>query len=143
MGFVRSTVLLCLSLVSVYCYDDKEQLEIIQRISSYVGLAILICVIMYICGCISVVLYCAWKGRCGLDEEEEEEDIEARMGSAVDISPPNYNEIFKGKQPKFSSDSLPAYDAVVLENFSFPVNTRNSRSSVSSNHRRNSFVVEV
>ena len=141
MGFVISVVLFCLSLGAVYCYEDTEQLEIVQRISSYVGLAILVFVVVYICGCISVVLYCAWRGRCNMGEED---DIETTTGSAVDIRPPNYNEIFKGKQQKCSSDSLPAYDAVVVGNFSSPVNSRNSRrSSISSNHRRNSLVVEV
>ena len=141
MVSVRNIVIFCLSLGYVYCYDDDEQLEIIQRISSYVGLVILVFVVVYICGCITVVLYCAWKGRCGMDGEE---DIEETMGSAVDIRPPNYNEIFKGKQQKSSSDSLPAYDAVVMGNFSFPVNSRSSRrSSISSNNRRNSLITEV
>ncbi|KAI6659193.1 hypothetical protein LOD99_14867 [Oopsacas minuta] len=147
MGFMTA-IILYFALQSVYCYnDDDDDLELVQRISSYVGLAILMFVVIYICGCIVAVLYFAWKGRCRWEEEEEE--AAADITSVVDIRPPNYNDIFKGRQLKCSTDSseLPAYDAVVMGNYPFPVNSRSlrraSRASVSSNQNRSSVVMEV
>ena len=140
MGCFGYVIVLSFVLQLVDCNRDKEELQLIQRISSYVGLAILVFVVIYICGCIVSVLYCAWRGRCrSMGDEESETE------SAVDVRPPNYNEIFKGRQQKCSVDSseLPPYEAVI-GNFSFAANSRSSRRasriSVSSNQRRVSAV---
>ena len=125
MHSVGSYIILCFVIQSVNCNNDKDQLQIIQRASSYVGLGILVLIIIYICVCITAVLYCSWKERCGsIGDDESEND------SVVDVRPPNYNEIFKGRQQKFSLDAseLPSYEAVI-GNFSFAVNSRSSRRS--------------
>ena len=139
MRFICRFILLSFAINYVFCGRDKGEVQLVQRISSFVGLGILVFVVIYICGCITFVLYCAWRGKCR--EMTGEDGTE----SVCDVRPPNYNEIFKGREQKFSLDSseLPTYEAVE-ENFSFAVNSRSSRRasriSVSSNQRRGSVV---
>ena len=138
---IQTVLALCLLTQSVYCSSEKEMLQLVQKISSYVGLAILAMVVIYICGCITVVLYCAWRGMCR-DVTDELSEVE----SVRDVRPPSYHDIFKGRRSKNPKDSSepPSYDSTIVGDFPFPVNTRlsrrSSRISIASNHRRNSII---